>query len=208
MTPKGNSDRATSNKKKRDGKTEEEIPLQFWVLILQYQSTHAPWLILWSCLLCSSSRTMTHLIPRDRQGRERKTKKEAKTPTLLLPVCSDWMCGTALQPNVQSLTVHASQGQDSPLKVINIPRGWALSCPGSQGAVSPAMLVEGTALPAPPRDKIRWSPRSILQWEMLHDPNVRKRNAVLFPELFWNEYGWRTWLSITLFTYHLLLWNI
>ena len=102
VTPKGNSDTASLTKKKRDGKTEGALLRSRECSSFTIKAS-VPRLILRSCLLWSSSRTMPHLLPRGRQGREstRRSRRERKTKEKPRPQ-SRLAC--VLQPSVMLLS--------------------------------------------------------------------------------------------------------
>lgn len=134
-------------------------------------------------------------------GREREC---TPGPTLLSYPCAQTGCGTVLQPRSEPDYLFCSgsgistRDAKQPMRQHPAPAvvHWQQSVPPHWERVQP--------LPAPPRDEVGWSPHSFVQREMLLYPNVRRRNAVPFLNVFWNAYGWRTWLSLKLFTYCLL----
>lgn len=153
------------------------------------ESIHVPQLLLWACSLHSSSRTMTHLTPRDRrgestQGRETKKSRDPHSCSLCAQMGRGTHCSAAkcAQPCYLFFSGSGLSPQGD-----KYPKRWAQTLPATLGTARPAMLVGGTALPGPPGDEMQSPLR--LPWS-----RCKKRNAAPFLKLFCNEYGWRSWL--------------
>lgn len=142
------------------------------------ESIHVPQLLLWAGSLHSSSRTMTHLIPKDRRGdsmhaRVRETKKHRDPHSC--PLCAQMGRGTALQPNVLNLVIYSSQGLGCPHRVTNTQSGEPRPC--LVHWEQPGLPCWWGAQPCQAHLEMRCSPHSIVL-----DPDVR--NAMLL--LSWN----------------------
>lgn len=106
---------------------------------------------LWPCLLCSSSRTMTHLIPRDR-GRKSthdgwEGERERETCVLRLDVAL--FCSQIL-----SLIIYPAQGQGSLLGLLNSQWGRAQHLPWCIGN-SRCRHVDRGCSPCRPHPEVR-----------------------------------------------------